>query len=124
MTWPDAEETVAWVLAPLTPGREVVSVVHGLPIDLPLIRVTRVGGSDDGVTDTARVEVVVYSSTRAEALGLAERARARLLPGRHRTLHGGIDQVVTEVGPHEQPTADPRRVRRWAALYRVSARRL
>ncbi|GAA1457014.1 hypothetical protein NE857_09160 [Nocardiopsis exhalans] len=123
MIWPDAEETVAWVLARLTPGRDVVSVMNGLPADLPLIRVTRIGGSDDLVTDTARVEVVVYAATRAEAHALAERARSLLLPGRHQTPHGGIDHVFTEVGPHERPTAEPRRVRRWGAVYRVSARR-
>lgn len=135
MRWPDVEDMVAHVLDPLIEA-EVVSTLHGVTTDgkepsaanqfvaaLPLIRVTRIGGVDDGVSDVARVRVVSYSTTRSEAVDLAEQARVLLCRGRHRTPAGVIDTVTTEVGPHENSTADPSLVRRWTSTYRVSARR-
>lgn len=132
--WPDPEDTTAHVLADLTPHHAVVSTllgVHGpqgedwqhLPQEaMPLIRSTVIGGLDDRVTDIPRVEVVVYAPTRAQARALAEAARARLMRGPHWTPHGVIDRVETEMRPYEQQAADPTRIRRWRAVYRVSAR--
>lgn len=131
--WPDPEDTVGHALNGLT-EHEVVSTLAGvhsptgedwrnLPAEaMPIIRTTVLGGVDNQVTDIPRVEVVVYAATRREARRLAEQARTRLAPGRLWTPFGVIDQVETEMRPYEQQSADPTRVRRWRAVYRVSSR--
>jgi hypothetical protein len=50
--WADAEKVVMALLAPI--ARTVTSTPN--PLVAPLIRVQRVGGSDDGITDHPRVE--------------------------------------------------------------------
>ena len=131
--WPDPEDQAAHVLGDLV-DHQVVSTLAGvtgpggedwrnLPEEaLPIIRATLLGGTDDAVSDWSRLEVVVYTATRAQARALAEAVRERFLPGPHRTPAGVIDRVETEMRPAEQQTADPARIRRWRAVYRMSTR--
>lgn len=120
--YPDVEEALALLLDDLTPG-EVVTQAREIPDRVPLIRCTRIGGPDDRFTDRARVEVLAYAGTRAEARTLSEQARQILLAYPHATDSGVIDYVETEVGPHDSESRDTGRMRRWRAVYRVSVRR-
>ncbi|MEW2580130.1 hypothetical protein [Streptomyces syringium] len=80
MTWPDAEAAlVAW-LAP----RLGVRVCTDTPADLddvvPLVRLRRIGGSDDGFRlDLAVMDIEAFAATRAEAAALAARTRDAVL---------------------------------------------
>lgn len=87
-----------------------------------VIRVRVIGGSDDRISDHPRVDIETFAATRADAKSLAETIRQRLISGGHRTAHGVIDHVATEVVPQEIPYDDPA-IRRWSATYRLTARR-
>jgi hypothetical protein len=89
---------------------------------MPLVRVRRLGGADDRITDVARVDVEVYASTYPTARDLATALQQRLLAAPHITPAGRIDTVETEVGPREIPH-DDQAVRLVAATYRISFRR-
>ena len=131
--WPDPEDCLAHILSELT-DHEVVTTLAGvsgpagedwrnLPEQvMPIIRATLLGGSGDQVTDWPRVEVVVYSTDPDEAYRIAGQARQLLLRGRQRTPAGVVDRAETEMRPYGQPTADPNRIRRVRAVYRISAR--
>jgi hypothetical protein len=92
--------------------------------DLPLfIRMERVGGNDDRVTDTARVAVEVYAPTRAAAWDAARGIQQYLIAGPRRIPGAGIiDRIGTEVGPQDMPY-DDQRVRMVSATYEVASRR-
>ncbi|KAB2344878.1 tail completion protein gp17 [Actinomadura rudentiformis] len=123
--WPDIEELLLHVLADLTTGTVVTVTPPDLQQHLPVIRVRRLGGSDNRVSDTARVDVDVYAATRAEAHALGEAVRQRLLVAPHVVAGpsgGVIDRVVTEVAPHSVTHPDPG-TRRVTATYRTTARR-
>lgn len=87
---------------------------------LPIIKVQRIGGTDDGVTDTARIVVTVHAATYREGNRLARLVRHRLRWGP--TPAGVIDAVRTEVGPREVPSRDAEAVRCFEATYRVLVR--
>ncbi len=89
---------------------------------LPFVRVTRIGGLDTRLFDTARVDVDSFGATRAVSYDLAEACRQRLLSYPQVTAAGVIDLVVTNAGPHEVPWGDTN-VRRFTASYSISARR-
>lgn len=88
-----------------------------------VIRVRRIGGTDDGVTDRARIDVNVYAVDLSAAEDTAELARQRLISGPAATPHGVLDRAVTDVGPHEIPSPDSESYRIVSTTYRVSARR-
>ena len=88
-----------------------------------VIRVRRIGGSDDRFTDVARVDVRVYAVDLSDAEETAEDARQRLVSGPSATAHGVLDRAFTEVGPQEVPGPDPENYRVVSATYRVSVRR-
>ncbi|MEU6033973.1 hypothetical protein ABZ801_01045 [Actinomadura sp. NPDC047616] len=118
--FPDVESLLVHLLSPLA------TTVSVTPPDLqdrmPIIRVRRIGGADDGITDTSRVDVDVHASSRTEAHTLAEQVRQFLLDGPH-TAHGGvIDRIVTEVAPHSLTHPDPG-TRVVTATYRATTRR-
>ena len=94
-----------------------------LPERLPAGQVRRVGGPDNGHTDTARVVVSVFAASASQARILSEQVRQRLTSGPRRTPSGVIDRVSTESGPQIAPTADSDAVRRRDAIYRVRVRR-
>ena len=94
-----------------------------LQTELPFIRIRRIGGSDDRVTDTARVDVRVYEVDLSAAEELSETIRQRLISGPAATVHGVMDRAFTEAGPLEVPGPDPDRYRVVSTTYRVSVRR-
>lgn len=94
---------------------------------LEFIRVRRVGGNDDQITDRARIDVEVFAATRAAGEGLTETVRQRLSRrGPVTVLAAGREVVVDRTqllaGPIEVPWPDPN-VRMFTAAYQTEARR-
>jgi hypothetical protein len=119
--FPDVERAVGDLVADLgTPGSETNITLQST---LPYIRIRRLGGSDDRITDAARVDVHVYDTDATNAKAIAETIRQRLISGPSTTTHGVIDRVWTEVGPQTIPAADTANIRQVVATYRVSMRR-
>lgn len=95
-----------------------------LPSKLPFVRPRRIGGSDNGITDRARVVVDVFAATRAQAWETARLLQQRMISGPRRVPGVGIiDRATTNVGPQDAPYED-QRVRLVTAIYDVSSRRL
>lgn len=117
--YPDIEAVLIEYLSALAQTGEVTPE----SLEQPFIRVNRVGGLDDGITDRARVEVACYSPTRRESQALAEHARQYLIAADGTDAAGVfIDHVITETqaGRSAYPNEDVRRI---AAVYRFSLRR-
>lgn len=125
--FPDVEEALMTLLGALLPDPTFCDTVTpaDLQLKLPWIRIIRIGGRDDFVTDTARVDVDVFAGgtdPRSVAWPIAERARQVLLSGPHVVGEVTIDKVITTTAATEIPWDDPE-VRRWTAAYEVSCRR-
>lgn len=120
-SFPKAPRIVAALLDDL--GTTSGETSTTLQTDLPFIRVRRIGGSDDRVTDVARVDVRVYAVNLSDAEELSETIRQRLISGPAATTHGVLDHAETEVGPQEVPGPDPDHYRVVSTTYRVSVRR-
>ncbi|MFC6885291.1 MULTISPECIES: hypothetical protein [Actinomadura] len=120
--YPDAEDVAAALLDDLTTEQVVIVTPEDLQDRLPLQRVLRIGGSDDQLTDTARIVVDTYAATSAEARTLAEQTRQRFGRRRARTSAGIMDRATTEVAPHAVPHPNPQ-VRMRTAIYRLRLRR-
>jgi hypothetical protein len=125
--YPDAERALGDLLADLgTTGSETPSTLQS---DLPYIRLTRTGGSDDLVTDTSTVSVDVFAASADDAKATAEQIRQRLTWGPFisdvpfNTAHGLIDRARTNVGPFMLAPTDSDNLRLCAASYIVSMRR-
>ncbi|GAA0423857.1 hypothetical protein [Streptomyces luteireticuli] len=119
MNWPDAEAVlVAWLASALG-----VRVCTDTPADLaevlPLLRVRRIGGTDDGFRiDHALVDVDAFGPSRVDASALAARTRAALLdllPGS--TAAGAVVTAAGTVSaPARRPWENPN-VHRFGATY-------
>jgi hypothetical protein len=127
VSFPDAERAVCDLLASLgTTGTETPAALQS---ELPYIRVTRTGGADDRVTDTATVSVDVFAADATTAKAVAEQARQRLTMGPFlsdvpfATGHGRVDRARTVTGPQMLPPSDGDDMRLAAASYQVSLRR-
>ena len=117
MRWPDVE---ALVVAHLSTALNV-RVTTKLPgnFTMPIVRVTRGPGSDDGISDFSLCDVEVFAATTGAMWTLAEDAR-EAMHALHNT--GLIDTVDTATSPtrvsYEQPG-----VERAVASYRLTARK-
>lgn len=121
--FPDAEDVTAELLGDLTPGQEIVTTLPAdLETRLPLQRAVRIGGSDDGITDVARMVVETYAGSEAEALALARLTQQRFKRRRARTSAGMMDRASTEVSPRLLDYPNPA-VWLATAIYRISLRR-
>lgn len=119
--FPKHARVVAAVVADLgTVGGETSTTLRD---ELPFIRVRRIGGTDDRVTDVARVDVRVYAVDLSAAETLSETIRQRLISRPSATAYGVLDRADTEVGPQEIPGPDPEQYRVVSTTYRVSVRR-
>lgn len=117
--YPDIEAVLITYLGSLAQTGEVTPE----SLEAPFIRVNRVGGFDDGITDRPRVEIACYCPTRRESQALSEQARQAMLACDGTDAAGVfIDHVITETqaGRSVYPNEDVRRI---AAVYRVSLRR-
>jgi hypothetical protein len=127
-SFPDIEDALCDVLADLAyTGTETPADLQALLAASSgtgnVIRVRRVGGPDDGITDTARIDIDCFATRRSAVVALAETVRQRLISGPHATGSTVIDYVTTETGPVDLPWDDPK-VRRRTATYTVRARRV
>lgn len=135
MTFPDVPKAVAHLVADLVqpgyvpgsmPDRADIATPPDLQAQLPFVRVGRTGGTDDGVTDTATVEVDCFAATRDEALAVAEAVRDRLTLSYNLVNVDGstvlLEQASTAVGPRDMPWLATG-VRRLNAVYRIGTRR-
>ena len=118
--FPDVERILGDLLGDLgTVGSETNI---DLQSQLPYIRVHRIGGADNRITDASRVDIDVYTADATAGKALAETIRQRLTVGPSATTHGVIDRAWTESGPQTAPTDDPN-LRRVITTYRISFRR-
>lgn len=102
-----------------------VATPPDLETSLPFVRVHRIGGPDDGVTDHATVVIDCFASSRALVLELAETVRQLIItPGAVVPGVLVIDQARALTGPSDIPWSDSQSVRRFSATYQVNARRL
>jgi hypothetical protein len=119
--FPDVERAVGDLVTGLgTAGSETNITLQST---LPYIRIRRLGGSDDRVTDAARVDVHVYDTNATSAKEISEQIRQRLISGPSMTAHGVIDRAWTEIGPQTIPADDTADIRQVVATYRISMRR-
>ncbi|GAA0632173.1 hypothetical protein GCM10010174_61470 [Kutzneria viridogrisea] len=122
--YPDAEAVVMAMLAGIAP------TVTATPADIstPLIRVQRVGGSDDRVTDYPRIEVCVFypvaqDGDTAAAWAMAEQCRQTILAARCTVVAGALcDNATTATPPQLLPWDNPN-LRRIAATFVLAFRR-
>lgn len=117
--FPDAEAVVIDILEPVAPG--YTELPDGFLPDA--IRVTRTGGSDDGITDYALVEVTSFGSSRARAWQMDGEVRQRVLAAGGTAINGVlVDQSRTATPSQQLP--DPRDdVRVVTSSYRLAFRR-
>ncbi|MFD7776663.1 hypothetical protein [Streptomyces sp. NPDC059753] len=113
------------VLAPWAEATFDVWSAAETPADLekrlPVIRVERIGGSEERFSSSPRVAVDVFAATADEARRLAERVRDALLFLRG-PVHGAVVRDVRcDSGPTRQPWANEL-VHRRGATYTVSLR--
>jgi hypothetical protein len=128
-SFPDIELLVCKLYEPLVGPDDVDTIT---PPDLSdrayFVRVLRVGGGDDGITDRALVEADHFAPTRGAAIELAGKGR-QLLAGDgpngkfHRVDGRILDKVTAPRGPVERPWSATRNLRRFTVSYEVSARR-
>lgn len=120
--YPDIESVVIAALVgaelALHAGREIPSNLRYM---MPFTLVERVGGPDDGITDSATVNIDVLSSSVDVAKTRSESIRD-WLTGDTRSPRHPIDRAETVAGPQEIPYGDSG-VRRWTTSYEISARR-
>lgn len=122
-TWPSVPAVLADALYAEV-GAGSTRLTH--PLETPAVQVRRIGGQDNKVTDTARVDVLVIHDDEESAQTLAESIRGYLVDtspirGAGRLLDG----AATEVGPYAVPWTDSEYPDRSAflATYVVTARR-
>ncbi|NAE18052.1 hypothetical protein [Enterococcus hirae] len=107
---------------------------ESLRLTLPFVLAFRFGGSNDGITDTATIQVEVYASRYDQGAPLAQAAQSLICAAPHvvtvpvtddvgaATTKVLIDNAEVINAPVEMEFADEN-VRRWVATYRVQARR-
>lgn len=118
----DTERAVCDVLAGITATGTETPVA--LQSEASYLRVTRTGGADDGITDTADVSVDAFAPDADTAKAVAEQARQLLLGGLPAsTPHGTVDQARIAVWTGMTPASDTDNLRLCAASYTVTMRR-
>lgn len=123
--FPDFEHVFIDLLTPI--AYTVQTIPDGLDEDaLPLIQVRRTGGKVDGegVADTAFVQIMGLSNTRADSQRIVDDAREAILAAGGTRVNGVLIDWTEEMsGLLEQLDIDPLR-RGVEAMFAVSARRV
>lgn len=122
--WPDLELVAYTYLSSVLAARVVTVLPSNLETELPVVRVARGPGSDDGITDSPLLDVEAFAATRGQMWDLAEQARQAIhaLAG---TATGGalVDSVSTATGPTWVSYENPA-VQRAVASYRMALRQI
>ena len=117
--FPDAEAVVIDLLEPVAPG--YTELPDNFTPDA--IRVTRTGGSDDGITDYALVEVTSFGSSRARAWQMDGAVRQWILAAGGTSVNGVLVDLTRTATPSQQ-LPDPREdLRVVTSSYRLAFRR-
>lgn len=95
---------------------------------LPFLRVQRIGGSSDLVTDSPRLVIDALAASKGAASLLARRVQQRLISGPINTTGGNVDVGATTSGPQYVPWSavkpgQPGYVARYTATYSIELRR-
>ncbi len=125
MAWPDLELIAVAYLSTELPLVRVVTVLPGnLEAELPVIRVTRGPGGDDGFTDQPLLDCETFTADRASMWALAEDARQALHALAGQAVDGFlVDTVNTATGPTYVDYGNVA-VSRAVASYRVELRQV
>lgn len=120
----DVEAVLVAYLPVAVPSLAGVST--DLPNDLinqlPYAQVTRIGGGDDYITDSAIVDVDIYGGPRLAAHDAARLVHAAMMRLRHTAVNGVlIDLVTTNHGPMWVNYTDEN-IHRYVASYNIDSR--
>lgn len=122
--WPNIEKLAVAHLAGV--ARTVTRVPSDIEGAVPLIRVTRGPGSDDGITDAPLLDVETFTASQGSAVDrwdLAEAAREAVHALAGRSVGGMlVDSVSTSTGPVSLDYGNPN-VDRYVASYRLAFRK-
>lgn len=120
--WPDVEKALVPHLTQALGVRAAVATPADLEQLPGFVRITRGPGEDDGLTDSAAVDVEAFAPTRAAAWALAEQARAVVLGLQGRRVGAVLfDSARTVSAPQWVDFRNPA-VHRFVAVYRVAFR--
>jgi hypothetical protein len=106
------------------PGIQAVRVEtpNDLTSLLPFVQVTRVGGGDNYITDSAIVDLDVIAATRDAASDAARAVHNSMMHLRHTAVNGVlIDLVETVTGPMWVNYQDEN-VQRYVSSYQIDSR--
>lgn len=120
----DVEQVLVAFLPAAVPSLAGVSVETPNPLleTLPFVQVTRIGGSDDYLTDSAIVDLDIFDTTRANASATARLVHDAMMHLRHTAVGGVlIDHVETETGPMWVNYQDEN-VQRYVCSYLIQSR--
>lgn len=125
--FPDAEDVVMALLDDIAPT--TTDTAATLDSDAPVIKVTRVGGADDLVTDRPMVEVAVFAPTYEQARQVARACQQVILACAGRSIATPdypdgvlIDKAETTSAPLRVPYENES-LRHKAATYQFAWRR-
>jgi len=120
----DAEALLVAYLAPV--ATTSVELPNAAQDQMPFIQVTRIGGQDDYITDTANVDLDCYGKSRRQASDTARAAQALMMQLRRTrvTVAGSpvlVDTVEQILGPTWVNFQDEH-LQRYVMTYAVSSR--
>lgn len=103
------------------PGRTGIETPELLETVTPFVRIRKVSGHSDLITDVSTVQIDVFTLLYASSEDMAEQIRQYLVgppppPPR-------LDRVDCVAAPQELPWDDESPVRRFGATYQIQARR-
>ena len=118
----DVEALAVAYLNTALDARVSTDVPANLEQVLPLVRVVRGPGGDDGLTDTPLLDVECFTATRADLWDLTEQTRDALHTLAGTAVNGRlVDTVTTATGPTRLDYGNPA-VHRSVASYRLALR--
>jgi hypothetical protein len=119
--WPDGELGLVTLFETITSAtRAGTDTPADLAGNLPFLRVQRIGGPRDSITDFGEYDIDGFAATRNAARAVVEEALALLAPGR-KAGSVVLDNITVIVGPRRLPWDNPN-VRRWGATCSITAR--
>lgn len=119
----DVEQVlVAYLPASIPSLTAAVETPNTLLQSLPFVQVTRIGGGDDYITDSALVDLDIFSTSRANASATARLVHNAMMHLRHTAVGGVlIDHVETISGPFWVNYQDEN-VQRYVSSYLIESR--
>lgn len=104
----------------LTPARVVTELPADLETQVPLVRVFRIGGADDGyVLDQPLFAVHAFAKSQADSDALCRQAGTMLRAARGVVTDGGVITRVRKTGGPTWAAVDNQQLRHSVSLYRV-----